>query len=146
VNNDALAERVPAVLETLDFGPGPEAFVFYTVAFQPRPFEVLGIRPDFESRPPTIAAEILNRSAFRLSEIEVTVSVQRPDRAGFVRVSRRRLRAPVEPNGRRLVRVPIAPEWASSRYTFLVDVRPAAASPARDCRPRQGCPREDSLQ
>ena len=124
VNSREIDERIPALIRDVDFGPGPEAYVFYTVSFQPDPFEVVRVRPEFDSDPPALAADVLNRSAFHLSSVAVTVSVQRPDRAAPLRISRRRIRADFEPLGRRIIRVPVGTEWASERYSFLVDVRP----------------------
>jgi len=124
VNNATLGERVKAILREVEFEPGTEAYAFYTMSFFPHPFEVLAVRQDFEGESPVLTAEILNRSAFRLSEIAVTVRVQRPDRAGPIRISRRRIRAEFEPFGRRTIRVPVTNEWAAGQYSFLLDVRP----------------------
>lgn len=126
LNNLQVGREADAILEKTKFAPGAEAYAFHTMQFVPDPFEVLGIRTDFDAEHPILVADVLNRTAFHLRNVAVIVRVQSPDKAAPLRVSRVRMRAPFEPGARRTLRVPVKSEWASERYTFLVDVRPSA--------------------
>jgi hypothetical protein len=123
--SDALALRIREVLSPLEFGRGPEVYAYYTLAFHPKPFEVLRLTPEFATDPPVIAAEVENRSEFRLPAVSVTVSVLGPEKAKPLRIYRRRLEVAFAPGERRTLRVPVGSEWATGRNSFLVDVLPA---------------------
>ncbi len=122
--SDALALRLVHILEQTSFGPGPQAYAYYTLTFRRHPFEVLKISPDFEGDPPGIVAEVENRSGFELPAVSVTVSVLGPERAEPLRIYRRRLDVSFPPGERRSIRIPVGSEWASSRNTFLVELGP----------------------
>ena len=126
---DSLAERIREVILLLEFGPGAEAYAFDTLAFRPQPFEVLKLTPDFGSDPPVLAADVQNRSVFRLPAVSVTVSVLGPERANPLRVYRRRLDVAFAPGERRTLRIPLGSEWATGRNSFLVNVLPAVSQP-----------------
>ncbi len=122
--SDALALRLRRMVEGTSFGPGAEAYVYYTLTFRRRPFDVLKISPDFDGDPPGVVAEVENRSGFELPAVSVTVSVLGPERAGPLRIYRRRLDVSFRPGERRSIRIPVGSEWASPRNTFLVELGP----------------------
>ncbi|MGH7897871.1 MAG: hypothetical protein ACREQQ_07955, partial [Candidatus Binatia bacterium] len=74
-----VAGVVTPILRRLDFGPGPEAYVYYTLGFRRDPLEVLRVDNDFEAEPPALVAEVENRSSFRLPGVSVTVRVLGPE-------------------------------------------------------------------
>lgn len=129
--SDALALRVKRRIEETSFGPGPEAYIYYTLTFQPRPFEVLRITPDFDAEPPVVVAEVENRSGFTLPAVSVTVSVLGPETARPLRISRRRLDVAFQPGERRSLRIPVGKEWASTRNSFLVELGPTGKDESR---------------
>lgn len=127
--SDPLARRIRGVITKIEFGRGDEAYAYYTLSFEPRPFEVLSSAPDFESDPPVIAAEVQNRSEFRVPAVSVTVSILGPEAAKPLKVYRRRLGVSFAPGETRTLRIPVGSEWATARNSFVVDVLPAVSPP-----------------
>lgn len=127
--SDPLAARIRETISPLEFGRGAEAYAFYTLAFRPQPFEILSLTPEFGGETPMLAAEVQNRSIFRLPAILVTVSVLGPEKARPLRVSRRQMNVAFAPGEQRTLRIPVGDEWAIGRNSFLVDVLPAAPQP-----------------
>lgn len=127
---DALGTKIAPVLRDVDYGAGPEAWIYYTLAFRPDPLEVLGIDTDFAQPHPVIVAMVENRSAFRLPSVSATVTVMGPEKDKPLRIYRRTIHSAFAPGERRPLRIPIGGEWASARNSFLVTVAPAAAEGA----------------
>jgi hypothetical protein len=123
--SDDVAEVVSPILRRIDFGPGAEAYVYYTLGFRRDPFEVLRVATDFEQEPPALVADVENRSTFQLAAVSVTVRVLGPEKAKPLRIYRRRFETAFAPGERKQLRVPVGAEWATARNTFLVSVRPA---------------------
>jgi hypothetical protein len=123
--SDELQRRVREAIETVDFGPGDEAFLYYAMEFRPEPFEVLAVQPEFQHEPPMLVADVVNRSGFRLPGVALTVRVLGPRESEPLRVFRRRFEEPFEPGERRALRVPMRSELASDRNSFLVEAAPA---------------------
>jgi hypothetical protein len=120
----ALDLRLRPVLEGLDFGAGPEAWVYYTLEFRRDPLEVLQISTDFAQATPVLVALVENRSAFHFGRVSATVTVLGPEKSKPLRVYRRRISADFPPGERRELRVPVGGEWATARNSFLVTIRP----------------------
>jgi hypothetical protein len=125
--SDGLDAKLRPVLERIRFGPGPEAWVYYTLAFQPDPLEVLHISTDFAEPVPAIVALVENRSTFHFRTVSATVTVLGPQASKPLRVYRRRLSGDFPPRERRDLRIPLGGEWATARNSFLVTVRPVRA-------------------
>lgn len=126
--NESLGGRLRPILERIEFGAGPEAYVYYTLEFRPDLLEVLSVDTDFAATPPALLATVENRSAFHLPAVSVTVTVLGPEKAKPLRVYRRKVKSAFSPGERREIRVPVGGEWATARNSFLVVVRPAAAA------------------
>lgn len=123
--SDDVADVVSRILGGLDFGPGPEAYVYDTLGFRTDLFEVLRVDTDFANKPPALLAEVENRSTFRLPAISVVVKVLGPEKGMPLRVYRRRFDTAFAPGERKQIRVPVGSEWATAQNTFLVSVLPA---------------------
>ena len=128
--SEALALRLRPVLERIDFGAGPEAWVYYTLDFRRDPLEVLQISTDFAQTAPALVAVVENRSTFHFRTVSATVTVLGPEKSKALRIYRRRLSAEFLPGERRELRVPVGGEWATARNSFLVTVRPVRTSKA----------------
>lgn len=134
--SESLGGRLRPILERIDFGAGPAAYVYYTLEFRPDPLEVSSVATDFAATPPSLVAVVENHSAFHLPQVSVTVTVLGPEKAKPLRVYRRKVKIPFAPGERHEIRVPVGGEWATARNSFLVAVAPAAgAESARDGEP-----------
>jgi hypothetical protein len=118
--NEGLGTQVRPIFEKLDFGPGPEAYAYYTLEFRPDPLEVLNVTTDFAATPPVLVAQIENRSAFHLPAVSATVTVLGPEKSKPLRVYRRKVKTAFSPRERRTIRIPVGSEWATTRNSFLV--------------------------
>ena len=130
--SSALTMLVRRRLEKLEFDKGPEAFVYYTMAFRPDPFEVQRQHAEFDEKPPVLVATIQNQSAFTISAVAATVTVMGPDNAKPLRIYRRRFAETFAPGERRELRIPVGGEWATERNSFLVSVHPSAPPKSQD--------------
>lgn len=129
----ALSARIEPILSAIDFDPGPEAYVYYTLGFRPEPLEVLKVETDFAKSPAAVVVLVENRSAFRLPAVSATVTVLGPEKAKPLRIYRRRLDVAFAAGERHEIRIPLGAEWATARNSFLVTVGPASADkPAED--------------
>lgn len=124
--NDEFGGRLRPILEVIEFGAGPDAYAYYTLEFRPDPLEVLSVATDFSGTSPSLIAVVENRSAFHLPAVRATVTVFGPEKSKPLRVYRRKLQSSFSPGERHEVRIPVGGEWATSRNSFLVALRPAA--------------------
>lgn len=125
--SERLGLHLRPVLERIQFGSGPEAWVYYTLDFRPDPLEVLHISTDFVQPVPALVAVVENRSAFHFRAVSATVTVLGPQESKPLRVYRRTLPGEFPPGERRDLRIPLGGEWATERNSFLVTVAPAKA-------------------
>jgi hypothetical protein len=132
-----LTMQVRQTLEGVTFDPGPEAYVYYTLAFRSDPFEVQRVNPDFAADPPVVIASVENRTAFDIPAVSATVTVLGPEQTKPLRVYRRRLSEPFAPGEHRDLRIPVGGEWATERNSFLVTVRPARPKASTDEEPKK---------
>jgi hypothetical protein len=123
--NEQMGGRVSTALRKVTVSPGPEAWVYQTFRFESgEPFEVLRISTDFGGEQPAILALVENRSTFHIPAVRATVTVLGPDKSKALRVYRRRVRDSFAPGERQELRIPIGGEWATTRNSFVVAVRP----------------------
>ena len=128
--SEGLGSAIRPTLEKIDYGAGPEAWVYYTLAFRPDPLEVLAIDADFAQGHPVLIAMVENRSAFRLPSVSATVTVMGPEKDKPLRIFRRTINTAFSPGERRELRIPIGSEWATARNSYLVTVAPVVAEGA----------------
>jgi hypothetical protein len=122
---DALVTEIARVLGDVKFGAGEEAWAFTTFRFQDEPLEVMKVHTEFGEQPPVLVAVVENRSTFHLPAVSATITVLGPEKSKPLRVYRRRLDEAFGPGERHDVRIPIGAEWATTRNSFMVSVRPA---------------------